>query len=100
MKLSEKEGREDKRRLLVTEMAWLRRKRGRRRREKIINDITRQELVVEEIVVLKIQRRVKWFGHVERMNKEMVTLSKTGTLNRGRKQKIWLDNVREDLRGK
>ena len=91
---------EDERRLLVTEMAWLRRKRGRRRREKIINDITRQELVVEEILMLKIQRRVKWLGHVERMNKEMVTLSETGTLNRGRKQKIWLDNVREDLRGK
>ena len=70
---------EDERRLLVTEMAWLRRKRGRRRREKIINDITRKELVVEETLVLKIRRRVKWFGHVERMNKETVTLSETGT---------------------
>jgi len=57
---------EDERRLLVAEMAWLRRIRGRSRRERIRNEKTREELRVEETVIEKIQRRrLTWFGHVE-----------------------------------
>ena len=60
---------EDERRLLVTEMSWLRRIKGRSRRERIRNTITRKELGAEETVVEKIQkRRLKWFGHVKRMD--------------------------------
>ena len=57
---------EDKRRLLVAEMAWLRRIRGRR--ERIRYEKTREELGAEETVIEKIKRRrLRWFGHVERM---------------------------------
>ena len=59
---------EDERRLLVAEMAWLRRIRGRSRRERIRNEKTREELGAEETVVEKIKRRrLTWFGHVERI---------------------------------
>src|SRR6218665_2975165 len=59
---------EDERRLLVAEMAWLRRIRGRSRREKIRNEKTREELGAEETVIEEIKRRrLTWFGHVERM---------------------------------
>ena len=50
-------------------MAWLRRIRGRSRRERIRNERTREELGAEETVIEKIKRRrLTWFGHVERMD--------------------------------
>jgi len=49
-------------------MSWLRRMRGKSRREKVINEKAREELGDQEIVVDKIKkRRLLWFGHVERM---------------------------------
>ena len=49
-------------------MAWLRKTRGRSRREGIRNKMTREELGAEETVIEKIQRRrLTWFGHLERM---------------------------------
>ena len=47
---------EDERRLLVAEMACLRRIRGRSRRERIRNEKTREELRAEETVIGKIRR--------------------------------------------
>ena len=53
---------EDERRLLVAEMAWLRRIRGRSRRERIRNEKTREELAAVETVIEKIKRRrLTWF---------------------------------------
>jgi len=59
---------EDERRLLVAEKAWLRRIRGRSRREKIRNEKSREELGAEETVIEKYERRrLTWFRHVKRM---------------------------------
>jgi len=59
---------EDERRLLVAEMVWLRRIRGRSRRERIRNEKTREKLGAEETVIEKIIRRKPIsFVHVERM---------------------------------
>jgi len=53
---------EDERRPLVAEVAWLRRIRGRSRRERIRNEKTREELGAEETVIEKIKRRrLAWF---------------------------------------
>jgi len=53
---------EDERRLLVAEMAMLRRIRGKSRRERIRNKKTWEELGAEETVVEKIKgRRLTWF---------------------------------------
>src|SRR6218665_1404828 len=58
---------EDERRLLVAEIAWLRGIRGRSRREQIRIEKTREELGTEETVIEKIKRRrLTWFGHVKR----------------------------------
>ena len=55
----------------MAEMSWLRRIIGRSRREKVRNGQTREELGAEETVVQKIkERRLQWFGHVERMEEK------------------------------
>src|SRR6218665_31123 len=86
---------EDERRLLVAEMAWLRRILGRSRREKIRNEKTREELGVEETVIEKIKKRrlTTWFGHVERMEgKRLPNVALHGHVrgerSRGRPRKI------------
>jgi len=96
--------REDERRLLVAEMSWLRRILGRSRRDKIRNEVTREELGQRETVVDKIRkRRLTWFGHVTRMNDKRLPAAALyghveGTRSRGRQRKTWMDNIMEDLR--
>lgn len=89
-------------------MSWLRRIRGRSRRERIRNITTRKELGAEITVVEKIQkRRLKWFGHVERMDNSRLPVAALhgrregeGERRRGRPRKTWMDNVKEDLKSK
>src|SRR6218665_3563663 len=87
-------------------MSWLRRIRGRSRREKVRNEQTREELGAEETVVQKItNRRLQWFGHVERMEEKRLPTAALhghveGKRSRGRQRKTWMDNVREDLKEK
>lgn len=94
---------EDERRLLVVEMSWLRRIKGISRRDKIRNTTTRRELRAEETVIEKIQkRRLKWYGHVERMDNKRLPLAALhghveGERSRGRQRKRWIDNIKEDL---
>ena len=105
---------EDERRLLVTEMSWLMRIKGRSRRERIRNTITRKESGAE--VVEKIQkRRLKWFGHVERMDNRRLPMvfmkithgvrpcmdrSKEREVEGDNEKRGWTDNVKEDLKSK
>jgi len=97
---------EDERRLLVAEMTWLRRIRGRSRRERIRNEKTKEELGAEEMVIKKIKRRrPTWFGHVERMEGKRLPNSALhrhvrGERSRGIQRKRWMGNVREDLEEK
>src|ERR1700733_229235 len=95
---------EDEKRLLVAEMSWLRRIRGRSRREKIRNEITRKELGAEETVIDRIRKgRLKWFGHIERMNNNRLPIAALhghveGERSRGGQHKTWMDNIREDMK--
>ena len=91
---------EDERRLLVAEMTWLRRIRGRSRRERIRNEKTKEELGAEEMVIKKIKRRrPTWFGHVERMEGKRLGLPNTALHghvrgeSRGRPRKRWMDKA-------
>src|SRR6218665_4198991 len=82
---------EDERRLLVAEMAWLRRIRGRSRRERIRR--------AEKVVIEKIKRRrLEWFGW-ERMEGKRLLMHGyvRGERSKGRQRKRWMDNFREDL---
>src|SRR6218665_3258187 len=86
------------------EKSWLRRIIGRSRREKVRNEQTREVLGAEETVVQKIkERRLQWFGHVERMEEKRLPNAALhghveGKRSRGRQRKTWMDNVREDLK--
>jgi hypothetical protein len=97
---------EDERRLLVAEMSWLRRIMGRSRRERIRNEKTREELGADETIVEKIRkRRLRWFGHVRRMEEQRLPNAALhghveGERSRGRQRKTWMDNIKEDLREK
>ena len=83
-------------------MGWLRRIKGRSKRERIRNEKTREELGAEETVVEKIRkRRLRWFGHVERMEGKRLPLAALhghieGERSRGRQPKPWMDSIRED----
>src|SRR6218665_1273918 len=95
---------EGERRLLVAEMAWLKRIRGRSRRERIGNEKTREELGAEETVIEKIRRRrLEWFGHVERLEGKRLLRAALhghvrGERSRGRQKNRWMDNVKEYLK--
>src|SRR6218665_950877 len=74
--------------------------------KKVRNEQTREELGAEETVVQKIKkRRLRWFGHVERMEEKRLPNAALhghveGKRSRGRQRKTWMDNVREDLKGR
>lgn len=95
---------EDERRILVAEMSWLRRIAGRTRRDRIRNEVTREELGQRETLIDKIRkRRLTWFGHVTRMDSERLPARALfcqvkGTRSQGRQTKTWMDNVRQDLK--
>src|SRR6218665_2385774 len=97
---------EKKNSLLLAEMAWFRSIRGRSRRDRIRNENTGEELVVEGTVMEKIKRRrLTWFGHVERMEgKSLLNVALHGHVrgdrSRGRQRKRWMDNVREAFKEK
>jgi exonuclease III len=95
-------------RLKVFEMACLRRIAGISRRDRIRNTDIRQRLGITVDLAQKVQkRRLKYFGHVERMGAEryphIVLHGRiSGVRSRGRPRKRWLDNVEQDCnqRGK
>src|SRR6218665_1237624 len=97
---------ESEKKRMSEEMSWLRRIRGRSIREKVRSEKAREELEVQETVVEKIKKgRLQWFGHVERMEGERLPIAALhghvdGKRSRGRQRKIWMDNVREDLKEK
>ena len=78
-------------------MAWLRRIRGRSRRERIRR--------AEKVVIEKIKRRrLEWFGWERMEGKRLPNAALHGHVrgerSRGRQRKMWMDSVREDLEEK
>lgn len=88
---------------MVAEMNWLRRIKGRSRRDRIRNEVTRTELGQKETVIDKIRKkRLSWLGHVMRMDSSRLPAAALhgyveGDRSRGRQQKTWMDNIQEDL---
>ena len=97
---------DDERRLQAAEMGWLRGLLNRSRREKIRNEVTREELGQKDTVVDKIgRRRLTWYGHVIRMENERIPAKVLhgeveGVRSRGRPRKKWIDNVLEDIKNR
>ena len=89
--------------LEVVEMRCLRAIRGVTRRERMRNEDIRQELKVAELKEKIRECRLRWYGHVKRMEEnEFVRWSaerrEPGTRRRGRPRKRWIGCVRDDVR--
>jgi len=95
---------EDENRLLVFEMACLRKIMGVSRLDKIRNSTIRNSLNVNHDIIAQIrQKRLRYFGHIMRMNPERLPyLTLNGMVQgnrlRGRPAKRWLDSVKQDIK--
>ena len=93
---------EDENRLLVFEMICLRKILGVTRLDKIRNTIIRETLGLEDTILDRIaQKRLRFFGHVNRMKPTrypniLLTANIHGDRPRGRPAKKWLDCVKAD----
>lgn len=94
----------DERKIQSTEMGWLRKIMGVSRLQRIRNEAIREQMGQQETLCAKVQRkRLKWFGHVTRMDNTRLPFRALhchiqGTRSRGRQPKTWMDNVKEDLK--
>lgn len=86
-------------------MKFLRAIKGITRRDRVRNEIVREELKIEPILKHIERSQLKWFGHVCRMNdkrqvKTIWQTKATGTRRRGRPRKTWNDEVAAILKKK
>ena len=71
-------------------------------RDRIHTEELRERLGLDSVVEVVRKGRLRWFGHVERKNKEDYVsscreLAVTGVRGRGRERKTWMDCVKEDM---
>lgn len=88
--------------LQATEMKFLRKIKGVTRKDKIRNEVIREELGAQAVLEQIGKQQLKWFGHLVRMNKERPVKNiwearSMKKRNRGRPRKTWNDAVRETL---
>jgi exonuclease III len=95
---------EEERRILVAEMCWLRRILGTSRLQHIRNDDIRLRTGMQVSTVDRIKaRRLRWFGHVSRMDTDRIPYlalhtSVDGVRSRGRPRARWRDGVMKDIK--
>ncbi|KAI5726127.1 hypothetical protein M8J77_024147 [Diaphorina citri] len=95
----------EEKRLETTEMKMLRWMCGVTRLDKIRNEIIRGKVKVLEISKKIQEKRLQWYGHIERRDEEYVgnkvrEMEVEGQRGRGRPKKKWINNINEDLREK
>ena len=88
--------------LETTEMRMLRRIKRVTIRDRIRSSDMRQELGVKGIVEIARQSRLRWYGHLMRMEegnkvKEVWNMTVQGNRPRGRPKKRWMDCVKSDM---
>jgi len=94
----------DKQRLRVFEMMCLRRILGVTRRDRIRNTCIRETLDIQRDIVARItERRLKWYGHVMRMEECRLPYIALhgyvhGSRNTGRPRRRWIDGIRVDCK--
>ena len=92
----------EERLLLTTEMRMLRCIMGVTLLDRETNENIRNELSIEPITDVVRRSRMRWFGHLLRMDdknkvKEMWKMSVPGKRRQGRPKMRWLDNIRKDM---
>lgn len=91
--------------LEVVEMRMLRWSCGVTRLDRIRNEVIRKKIRVMEVSKKIQERRLQWYGHVDRrdesyIGKRIESLIVRGRKGRGRPKKRWRNCVNEDLREK
>ncbi|KAI5728881.1 hypothetical protein M8J77_001642 [Diaphorina citri] len=92
-------------RMNVAEMRMLRWMCGVTRMDRIRNTRIRGSVKVTEISKKVQERRLQWFGHVERreeayVGKRVRRMEVSGKRNRGRPKMRYMDKIKEDLKEK
>ena len=65
----------------ATEMKYLRRVKGKTRRDKISNEIIRKELEIDSVLQVIEDQWLKWFGHLIRMRETTTNEKSMGSKN-------------------
>ena len=89
--------------LTTCEMRCLRRAAGKTRRDHIRNETIRQMVGTKPVMEHVAQQRIKWFGHLTRMQPSQpalraYTAKYSGSRPRGRPRRRWSDSVVDTLR--
>ena len=93
----------NRKRLQAAHHKWLRRILHVSWRDKIPNKTIRERTGQEDIENIIRKRRLKWMGHVCRMDedrrvKQVMSWNSGGRRKRGRPRKNWPETIRDDLR--
>ncbi|KAL1447828.1 hypothetical protein WDU94_001914 [Cyamophila willieti] len=93
------------RKMEVAEMRMLRWSCGVTRLDRIRNEVIRNKIKVTEVSKKIQERRLQWYGHVERrdesyIGKRIENIIERGRKGRGRPKKRWRNCVNKDLREK
>jgi hypothetical protein len=89
--------------LLATDMDFWRRSARKSRKEKVRNVTIREIMAVGKNILEVIEeKRLRWFGHVERMPgnrlpQKILEWEPEGTRRRGRPKERWIDGVRRSM---
>lgn len=89
--------------ITTCEMKCLRKTINVTRRDRIMNDIIRQQIGTKPVIDFIKQHRIKWFGHLMRMPNSKPALRaylkrESGYKSRGRPRKTWLHGVKEVMK--
>src|SRR5437868_5898036 len=88
------------------EMGWLRGILGVSRLQRLRNEEVRKMIGLKSTVVERIQeKRLRWFGHVSRMDidrlpNKALHMKVMGRRNRGRPRMRWIKKIKEDIKSK
>jgi hypothetical protein len=89
--------------LLATEMDFWRKSARKSRKEKVRNVTIREVMEVRKnILEVTEEKRLRWFGHVERMPRNRLPRNISerepeGTRRRGRPKERWIDGLRRSM---
>ena len=93
----------DESRVQAAEMKFLRSMVQKTRRDRVRNEDIRKELGVQKLNDKLEQNRLRWFGHVKRMNevrlpRQAMEGRMSGKRGRGRPRMRWMDSVKNSIR--
>jgi hypothetical protein len=96
---------DDMRRLQHTQMRMITMICGKTLKDRLRSQVLREMVNVEDVEEFMRGHRLRWFGHVERMEQSKLTRRVRDTViegdkKRGRPKKTWNETVKEDLKKK